>query len=34
MTKDRYRLPGWAIFKGKKIIEKGHDLDGKFSVSY
>jgi phospholipase B-like protein len=34
MTKDRNRLPGWAIFKGEKIVEKGYDLDEKFSVSF
>jgi len=34
MTKDRNRLPGWAIFKGEEIVEKGYDLDGNFAVSF
>jgi hypothetical protein len=34
MTKDRNHLPGWAIFKGEKIVEKGYDLDGKYMISF
>ena len=34
MTKDRNRLPGWAIFKGDKITEKGYDLDDKFNIFF
>ncbi|MEE4310302.1 MAG: C45 family autoproteolytic acyltransferase/hydrolase, partial [candidate division KSB1 bacterium] len=34
MTKDRYRMPSWAIFKGDVIVEKGYHVPDEFVIDF
>jgi hypothetical protein len=34
MTKDRIRMPSWAIYEGNEIIEKGYHPNHKYIVEF